>query len=188
MVENAKEPVEISTRMRPGEWTPESLKLLVGSHQQKLHAMGAPEQEVVTSVETPEDGSALVHVSWPHFGVHNFADMGEKTVNEHVGEAENSRGHGEFIARGEPTDDSKGLGAVFGDAERSAIDEPAPVYAAEAGGSDDDGDYRIYTDKSGKTFVEDAGTATGHGLRTGNDQPTGNDRRPNTARPAGVEQ
>lgn len=120
MTESTDQPVEISTRMRPGEWTPESLDQLVASYQQKIRDMGAPPEAIETSVETPADGSAHVNVSWRHEGQQTFPDLGQTSVEE-----ENiSRGHGESIPRGEATEDSKGLGAVFGDAERSAVDEP----------------------------------------------------------------
>lgn len=152
MTENTNEPVEISTRMRPGEWTPESLEQLVDSYQQKLYGMGAPKDEVQTSVETPEDGSAQVHVSWQHVGVHTFPDLGQTPVEE----TNNSRGHGESIPHGEPTQDSKGLGAVFGDAERSAIDEPASDRSMETEQDQGENEYRVYTSDEGRTFVEDA--------------------------------
>ncbi|MCU1520851.1 MAG: hypothetical protein JWN19_1236, partial [Arthrobacter sp.] len=35
------EPVEISTRMRPGEWTEDSLSELVANYRQELLGMGA---------------------------------------------------------------------------------------------------------------------------------------------------
>ena len=155
MNDSINEPVEISTRMRPGEWTRESLTELLGSYQQKLLDMGAPEAEIETSVETPEDGSAQVKVSWRHAGMHTFADMGGNTVEE----SENSRGHGEFIAPGEATDDSKGLGAVYGDAERSAIDEPPTRRAMEAAESQPEPGFVVYTNDEGKSYVEDAGPA-----------------------------
>lgn len=155
MTESTNEPVEISTRMRPGEWTPESLEQLVGSYQQKLYDMGAPMEEVETSVKTPEDGSAHVHVSWKHLGVHTFADLGQTPMEE----SNNSRGQGEFIPQGETTQDAKGLGAVFGDAERSAIDEPVSDRSMEAQQNEPENEYRVYTNNEGRTFVEDAGPA-----------------------------
>lgn len=149
------EPVEISTRMRPGEWTRESLEELVGSYQQKLREMGAPEQDIKTAVETPEDGSVKVHVSWQHAGVHTVANMdqGQSSVEE----AESSRGHGENIPPGETTQDSQGLGAVFGDAERSAIDDPPTSRSTEAGVNGPQSAFRVLTDEEGKTYVEDVG-------------------------------
>lgn len=121
MTSISNEPVEISTRMRQGEWTPESLEQLVASYQQKLVSMGAPAEEILTDVETLEDGSTKVHVSWPREGTQTFGDDGHGDVPE----AANSRGQGEQIAQGETTKDSQGLGAILGDADRSAIDEPS---------------------------------------------------------------
>ncbi|WP_181419752.1 hypothetical protein [Arthrobacter psychrolactophilus] len=155
MIENTSEPVEISTRMAEGEWTPESLAEQLGSYQDKLREMGAPDSEIETSVETPPDGSATVKVSWQRTGSHTFAEMGQSTLRE----AENSRGHGEVIPPGEATEDSKGLGAVYGDAERSAIDEPPTRRAMDALEDQTDPDLLVYTTKEGKTYVEDAGLA-----------------------------
>ncbi len=155
MNDNANEPVEISTRMRPGEWNQESLAELVASYQQKLCDMGAAMNDLETSVQTPEDGSAHVHVSWRHVGVHTFAEMGQSTVTE----SEESRGQGENIPAGQTTEDSQGLGAVLGDAERSAIDEPPTDRSLNAATSDPDDEYVIRTDDQGKTIVEDVGPA-----------------------------
>lgn len=155
MSENTNEPVEISTRMRPGEWTQESLGELVASYQQKLCDMGAAMSDIETNVQTPEDGSAHVHVSWRHAGVHTFAEMGQSTVTE----AEESRGQGENIPAGQTTEDSQGLGAILGDAERSAIDEPPTDRSLDAAPSDLDDGYVIRTDDQGKTVVEDLGPA-----------------------------
>ncbi len=58
------EPVEISTRMRPGEWTESSLEELVTTYRAKILAMGASISEVVTDVERNDDGSVKVAVSW----------------------------------------------------------------------------------------------------------------------------
>ena len=58
------EPVEISTRMRPGEWTESSLEELVTTYRAKILAMGASVSEVVTEVERNDDGSVEVAVSW----------------------------------------------------------------------------------------------------------------------------
>jgi hypothetical protein len=48
------EPVEISTRMRPGEWTEASLEELVSTYQAKILAMGAAVSDVLT--DEPEGG------------------------------------------------------------------------------------------------------------------------------------
>ncbi|MEJ1181426.1 hypothetical protein ACFC25_21340 [Pseudarthrobacter sp. NPDC055928] len=58
------EPVEISTRMRPGEWTESSLEELVTTYRAKILAMGASVAEVVTDVDRNDDGSVKVVVSW----------------------------------------------------------------------------------------------------------------------------
>jgi len=58
------EPVEISTRMRPGEWTEASLEELVASYRTRIMDMGANLADVVTDVERNNDGSVKVAVSW----------------------------------------------------------------------------------------------------------------------------
>ncbi|WP_285251129.1 hypothetical protein [Pseudarthrobacter sp. fls2-241-R2A-168] len=58
------EPVEISTRMRPGEWTEETLEALVASYQQRIVEMGASITDVVTDIDRSDDGSVRVAVSW----------------------------------------------------------------------------------------------------------------------------
>jgi hypothetical protein len=58
------EPVEISTRMRPGEWTEETLEALVVSYQQRIVEMGASITDVVTDIDRSDDGSVRVAVSW----------------------------------------------------------------------------------------------------------------------------
>ena len=68
------EPVEISTRMRPGEWTESSLEELVTTYRARLLAMGAAVSEVVTEVLRNDDGSVAVTVSWNRG---DFADEAE---------------------------------------------------------------------------------------------------------------
>ncbi|MDF2050619.1 hypothetical protein [Arthrobacter sp. Cr_A7] len=58
------EPVEISTRMRPGEWTEASLEELVNTYRTRIVEMGASASEVVTDIERNDDGSVRVAVSW----------------------------------------------------------------------------------------------------------------------------
>ncbi|MCU1435580.1 MAG: hypothetical protein JWR71_2305 [Pseudarthrobacter sp.] len=58
------EPVEISTRMRPGEWTDATLAELVASYRAKIMDMGASASEVVEEIEKNDDGSVKVNVSW----------------------------------------------------------------------------------------------------------------------------
>lgn len=59
-----EEPVEISTRMRPGEWTEESLQAHVEDYRRRIRDMGAKESQIVTNVERTETGAARVVVSW----------------------------------------------------------------------------------------------------------------------------
>ena len=153
MEQHEGEPVEISTRMGPGEWTPEGLAALVASYQRKLQEMGAPENEIETELEQPDDGSANVRVSWQHIGVRTFADLGQSGTPE----SENARGNGEFIAADDATKDSKGMGAVLGDAERSAIDAPPTERAMNAAQAQQVPHAVIYTDEEGETYVEEAG-------------------------------
>lgn len=58
------EPVEISTRMRPGEWTDATLAELVASYRAKILDMGASASEVVEEIVKNDDGSVKVNVSW----------------------------------------------------------------------------------------------------------------------------
>ncbi|MGM9471533.1 hypothetical protein ACS5PJ_05965 [Pseudarthrobacter sp. YS3] len=58
------EPVEISTRIRPGEWTEQSLTELLESYRTKILDMGAAASEVVEEVERSNDGSVKVSVAW----------------------------------------------------------------------------------------------------------------------------
>ncbi|MDQ0674266.1 MULTISPECIES: hypothetical protein [Micrococcaceae] len=58
------EPVEISTRMRPGEWSEASLEELVRTYRQRIVEMGASVTDVVTDIERGDDGSVRVAVSW----------------------------------------------------------------------------------------------------------------------------
>ncbi len=58
------EPVEISTRMRPGEWTEASLEELVNSYHHRIVEMGANVSDIVTDIDRRDDGSVRVVVSW----------------------------------------------------------------------------------------------------------------------------
>ncbi|MFF1830288.1 hypothetical protein [Paenarthrobacter sp. NPDC058040] len=58
------EPVEISTRMRPGEWTEESLLEHIEDYKQQIRDMGASESQIITEVERTEEGAAKVVVRW----------------------------------------------------------------------------------------------------------------------------
>lgn len=147
------QPVEISTKMQEGEWTEESLQTLVGSYQQKLSEMGAPEDQIQTALETLDDGSVNVRVSWQRRGTLTFAETGQGLVAEEA----NSRGQGEHIPAGEATKDSKGLGAVLGDAERSAIDAPPTERAEQAKRNQVIPELLVHTDDDGNSYVEDIG-------------------------------
>lgn len=58
------DPVEISTRMRPGEWTDATLAELVAGYRARIMEMGATASEVVEEIEKNDDGSVKVNVSW----------------------------------------------------------------------------------------------------------------------------
>jgi hypothetical protein len=58
------EPVEISTRMRPGEWTDESLNALVLSYRDKLLGMGASASDIQIETERDERGGVNVIATW----------------------------------------------------------------------------------------------------------------------------
>ncbi|QOT23918.1 hypothetical protein HMI60_17220 [Paenarthrobacter sp. YJN-D] len=59
-----EEPVEISTRMRPGEWTEESLQAHIEDYRRRIREMGAKESQIITNVARTEAGAARVVVSW----------------------------------------------------------------------------------------------------------------------------
>jgi hypothetical protein len=71
------EPVEISTRMRPGEWTESSLEELVTSYRAKLMGMGARVPDIVTEVDRNDDGSVRVSVSWRKDDVADETETGQ---------------------------------------------------------------------------------------------------------------
>lgn len=58
------EPVEISTRMRPGEWSEASLEQLVDTYRARIVEMGASLTDIYTDIERNDDGSVKVAVSW----------------------------------------------------------------------------------------------------------------------------
>lgn len=58
------EPVEISTRMRPGEWSETSLEQLVDTYRARIVEMGASPTDIHTDVQRNDDGSVKVVVSW----------------------------------------------------------------------------------------------------------------------------
>ncbi|WP_427018245.1 hypothetical protein ACQCSX_06630 [Pseudarthrobacter sp. P1] len=147
MTPTPADPIEISTRMRPTEWTEESLGTLVGSYQDRLREMGAGDDEIATHIERPGDGSVSVRVSW-HRGIN---ETHSSTNDDVPAELAVARGDGEMLGGGEVTEDSQGLGAVLGDADRSAIDEPP---RAGAVGEMEEG-LVTFTDEDGSTHLED---------------------------------
>lgn len=58
------EPVEISTRMRPGEWTEESLVTMVDSYREELLRMGAAASEIDIVTDRDQNGGVSVVASW----------------------------------------------------------------------------------------------------------------------------
>jgi hypothetical protein len=58
------EPVEISTRMRPGEWTEESLTALVASYRDELLGMGASASEIEIVTDRDQNGGVNVVATW----------------------------------------------------------------------------------------------------------------------------
>ncbi len=58
------EPVEISTRMRPGEWSEETLESLAADYQEKMMEMGASRESVVTHIDRDDDGGVSLKVIW----------------------------------------------------------------------------------------------------------------------------
>lgn len=77
MTQYQPEPVEISTRMRPGEWTESSLEELVTTYRAKLMGMGASVADIVTEVERNDDGSVRVFVAWRKDDAANEAATGQ---------------------------------------------------------------------------------------------------------------
>ncbi|MFJ5700509.1 hypothetical protein [Arthrobacter sp. NPDC093139] len=80
------EPVEISTRMRPGEWTESSLEELVTTYRARILAMGAKVPEVVTQVTRNDDGSVAVTVTW------NKGDYADEPASERPASGEAAAG------------------------------------------------------------------------------------------------
>jgi hypothetical protein len=76
------EPVEISTRMRPGEWTESTLAELVASYRARILDMGASPSEVVEEIEKNDDGSVKVNVSWVKADVAEDAGFTRETADD----------------------------------------------------------------------------------------------------------
>lgn len=58
------EDVEISTRLRPGEWTEDTLAVLVKEYEHKIAEMGAKAADIKTHIEHTEAGGVKVRVVW----------------------------------------------------------------------------------------------------------------------------
>lgn len=58
------EPVEISTRMRPGEWTEESLTALTDAYREELLRMGAAASDIEIVTDRGQDGGVSVVATW----------------------------------------------------------------------------------------------------------------------------
>lgn len=87
------EPVEISTRMRPGEWTESSLEELVTTYRARILAMGAAVSEVVTEVDRNDDGSVAVSVAWNKGDYADESEAGVRAPGEAApGEAKTGSG------------------------------------------------------------------------------------------------
>lgn len=58
------EPVEISIRVRPGEWTEDTLPSLVASFRDQLLRMGAPPEEVTVATDRDDRGGVSIVATW----------------------------------------------------------------------------------------------------------------------------
>jgi hypothetical protein len=58
------EPVEISARIRPGEWTEDSLEGLVASYREELLRLGAPISAISVTTERDDRGGVSVVATW----------------------------------------------------------------------------------------------------------------------------
>ena len=72
------EPVEISTRMRPGEWTEDSLSELVGRYRQQLLEMGAAPGDIAIVTDRDEGGGVSVVATWTKADVIDGQDPGNE--------------------------------------------------------------------------------------------------------------
>ena len=64
MTVNQPEPVEISTRIRPGEWTEESLLETVAGYRRQLLGMGAAPSEIDVTTDRDDHGGVSVVATW----------------------------------------------------------------------------------------------------------------------------
>ncbi len=58
------EPVEISTRMRPGEWTEDSLAEIVATYREELRNMGASDPDIDIVTDRDPHGGVSVVGTW----------------------------------------------------------------------------------------------------------------------------
>ncbi len=84
MMGSSNDPVEISVHFGPDDWTETRLTALVGSYQDKLHAMGAPAKDTVTQIDKREDGSVSIRVSWDRRGTVRNTMTGEDAAGRLV--------------------------------------------------------------------------------------------------------
>lgn len=69
MSDPESEPVEISTVLRPGEWTEETLPQVLDLYRDRLLEMGAPPGSLVTSLDRADNGSVGIRVAWDRRGM-----------------------------------------------------------------------------------------------------------------------
>jgi hypothetical protein len=58
------EPVEISTRIRPGEWTEDTLPALAANFREELLRMGAPSGQITVETERDDRGGVSIRATW----------------------------------------------------------------------------------------------------------------------------
>jgi len=64
----ASDDVEISTLVPEGEWTDESLAVLVADYEHKIAEMGATQSQIKTHVEHTSRGGVKIRVVWDRNG------------------------------------------------------------------------------------------------------------------------
>ncbi|GAA1352686.1 hypothetical protein [Falsarthrobacter nasiphocae] len=111
------QPVEVSAHIEAGEWDATRGEELLAAYRRQLLEMGATEAELITEVDELEDGGANVRVRWDRTGVTHFDDYTSPgtPVTSRTGE------NAESVPEGETTEGSRGLGAVYGEADRSPV-------------------------------------------------------------------
>lgn len=100
------EPVEISTRVRPGEWTEDSLAALVANFRQELLGMGAPPEEITVATDRDDRGGVSVVALWTRQPGH-----GTETIRDPDGAAANpmpDKGTDPAVAVQDPPTGSQG--------------------------------------------------------------------------------